>query len=944
VDLVPNIASGDLGLSSLAEVVAAGFRAHATGTIAVEQGKGESRLFMRYGAPCGVQLFQNHKPFSFFLVENGFLEPADSERYLAESLKRGLRLGEVLVANGVFTAEQLQEFLTTHNREALEGLCLLREGKYELRGWERPPEWTEAITLDPLRAIVAAMGADELFDRRREILDQLADAPLRLADDFEDQVSRLALTQEEYDAFTQLHVPRSFAEFAEALPAGDTEAFIVTAALMGLIDTAAPASMATGGLLTEAAADEVDVAQFLTPIEPAQSSTEDSPLEESIVVEDAFTLLTPADESPVDEDTSPAEDNWNEEMSLQLDAALGVTSTEYAEPEAGDGGFGPHDLVRGPRSLPPQGAVQSPSHGTPPLRHTGGELEFEVSTDDEPLELDLQRAPPALRDAMEQRYAPPPRTKSSGSTAAVRPGVQTPSRAVSTIPPKAPAPAQEYNPFSAHFRKAVALAPSSLEELDDRLERALRGETPGRAPAVPREAAAPRTTAVPPSAPAARPASSSASSILSDIEDLVGDVLQESTGPLTLEQPRSAPVVDDDDELALLAAEEAARASTSLDLDGSSTVYDEPLVDDPPPEEPQASEEDVVVEDDLRMEPTPAQGSGGFSILSPPEPSGQEIRLTPVPEEAPPAPPPVLEKTPTPEPSSDRAGDARRRLLQRAFRNVAGTVMTREPSARHNVREADPVAARPANADATLEKDLASRLLDITKQDHFTRLGVERKAETDAIKEAFLNLAKRYHPDRLSALGQNHLLPQARELFSRIKESYDVLVDPASRARYITELNSSKDGPKTKLTPEEAKAAFQRGAIYLRKRDFKNAEAELIRAVDGDPQGEYLAELAWTLMSNPATKDSAKGEVRELIARALKSGTETDRTFVVAAHLARAENESEKAERYFRKAIEKNPKNIEAARELRLIEMRRGTEKKSGSFFDKLRVKSSGSK
>ena len=50
-------------------------------------------------------------------------------------------------------------------------------------------------------------------------------------------------------------------------------------------------------------------------------------------------------------------------------------------------------------------------------------------------------------------------------------------------------------------------------------------------------------------------------------------------------------------------------------------------------------------------------------------------------------------------------------------------------------------------------------------------------------------------------------------------------------------------------------------------------------------------------------------------------------------------DDHEKAEKYFRRAIEKNPKNIEAARELRLIEMRRGGDKKSGSFFDKLRAK-----
>jgi curved DNA-binding protein CbpA len=300
---------------------------------------------------------------------------------------------------------------------------------------------------------------------------------------------------------------------------------------------------------------------------------------------------------------------------------------------------------------------------------------------------------------------------------------------------------------------------------------------------------------------------------------------------------------------------------------------------------------------------------------------------------------PVAEEKPGP--VSESAQDVRRRLLQRAFRNVAGSFGSREPHHQPGLQRPEATPLRPDAADAELEKDVSNRLMRMPAQDQFSRLDLERTATTEQVKDAFLSLAKRYHPDRITALGQNHLLPQGRELFARVKEAYDVLVDPASRARYVTELNE-KDGSKSKLTPAEARTAYQQGLHHFRRRDFSKAEAEFVRAIAGEPLGDYMAELAYTLLMNPARYEDSRTEIKDLIVRALKSGNETDRTYVIAAHIARKDGENDKAEKFFRRAVEKNPKNIEAARELRLLDMRRGSGSggKSGTgLFDRLRSK-----
>jgi curved DNA-binding protein len=63
-------------------------------------------------------------------------------------------------------------------------------------------------------------------------------------------------------------------------------------------------------------------------------------------------------------------------------------------------------------------------------------------------------------------------------------------------------------------------------------------------------------------------------------------------------------------------------------------------------------------------------------------------------------------------------------------------------------------------------------------KDYYKTLGVERNASEDEIKRAYRKLALQYHPDR------NPGDKKAEESFKEINEAYQVLSDPAKRARY----------------------------------------------------------------------------------------------------------------------------------------------------------------
>ncbi|MDA8097430.1 MAG: J domain-containing protein [Clostridia bacterium] len=64
-------------------------------------------------------------------------------------------------------------------------------------------------------------------------------------------------------------------------------------------------------------------------------------------------------------------------------------------------------------------------------------------------------------------------------------------------------------------------------------------------------------------------------------------------------------------------------------------------------------------------------------------------------------------------------------------------------------------------------------------KDYYAMLGVDKKADQKAIKAAYRNLARKYHPDQNKDQG-------AVEKFKEINEAYEVLSDPEKRAKYDT--------------------------------------------------------------------------------------------------------------------------------------------------------------
>lgn len=102
-----------------------------------------------------------------------------------------------------------------------------------------------------------------------------------------------------------------------------------------------------------------------------------------------------------------------------------------------------------------------------------------------------------------------------------------------------------------------------------------------------------------------------------------------------------------------------------------------------------------------------------------------------------------------------------------------------------------PLASIKSNKVTVLfEKGGSIKLIDNQPKTYYTIIGVARNATQHEIAKAYRKMALQHHPDR--AVEQGLSPEEAHKKFLELKQAYDVLSDPASRANYDEQLNKRK--------------------------------------------------------------------------------------------------------------------------------------------------------
>lgn len=248
---------------------------------------------------------------------------------------------------------------------------------------------------------------------------------------------------------------------------------------------------------------------------------------------------------------------------------------------------------------------------------------------------------------------------------------------------------------------------------------------------------------------------------------------------------------------------------------------------------------------------------------------------------------------------------------------------------------------RPKEAVAAVmptTRELEACLRRMATQSCFEMLGVDVSATLEEIQGALAKQLFQFHPDRLSpAHGRIATL-----ICARLSGAARQLSQPETRARLLEDLAVQQVADRRR--PELAEELFHDAERCARARDFHEAEALLLRALEqhrGEPKMTAL--LAWCqaeAMEMPPCGEGQRTHRYNRQLRMLRSVVKDHPRNVRArfyfAELLKRSGRVEGAMRQFQIVVDLQPENVGAARELRLYAMRERKARRQAGMFERL--------
>lgn len=302
-------------------------------------------------------------------------------------------------------------------------------------------------------------------------------------------------------------------------------------------------------------------------------------------------------------------------------------------------------------------------------------------------------------------------------------------------------------------------------------------------------------------------------------------------------------------------------------------------------------------------------------IAPPPAPRPAPPAATPPPAASPPPPAPRPASPASPPPTDGPAPVVHEAALPRR-----SPLATPSPAA--------PAAPTAAESPADRLRAMAEQLR--AAQNHFELLSVGWDQPAEALRAAYMRLARDLHPDRyVGATAADQEL--ATELFDRVRAAWEELADEAKRKAYIDRVIH---GQKTEdeLAMEQvqrylsAEADFKRGMAAFNNGQTNAAMPHFASAVEKAPDElEFIAFHGYTVFSVNQKKDPARAReglamLEDAIKRNAAQERKRDTLHVLMARAWREKGELNLAKRSIREALKINPNSTEASRVLRRIQ------------------------
>jgi hypothetical protein len=242
------------------------------------------------------------------------------------------------------------------------------------------------------------------------------------------------------------------------------------------------------------------------------------------------------------------------------------------------------------------------------------------------------------------------------------------------------------------------------------------------------------------------------------------------------------------------------------------------------------------------------------------------------------------------------------------------------PSSASGLRAVPSAPTGPSSNDGDV-KQLQQLYEQMKKQNYFELLGVNRNADANAVKMAYLRAARSYHPDTVPPNSPPELVKAKADIFALIGEANRTLTDPVLRQEYVGELDAGGTGEKIDVEKIlRAEEFFSRGMTLVKNRKYADALKAFDDAIANNAdEPEFWAWRGYVKFLLAPDKKLATAEATKDITHCTSRNQNVANAYYFLGFIAKTNGDLKAARTNFKKCVDLDPKHIDAQRELRLM-------------------------
>lgn len=252
---------------------------------------------------------------------------------------------------------------------------------------------------------------------------------------------------------------------------------------------------------------------------------------------------------------------------------------------------------------------------------------------------------------------------------------------------------------------------------------------------------------------------------------------------------------------------------------------------------------------------------------------------------------------------------------------------------------ADPLTGKEIQEAAKL-RDMLEKA---SRKNYFEILGVTERSSDDDVRTRYAELVKMYHPDGLRPGAAEELITVRGDFFGLIVESFEALQTENQRLKYANDLEHGMAGGTADLEKVQAvlqaETLFKKAEVLTKLKKYDESLAmldEAIRLKGDDTEFKVYRVYFGFLQASRGGGHAAEGDAEKAIKQILalmKNDSNIAAGYMFLGQLYKhVTGKQHVAIKYFEKVLEYDPKNADAAREVRLFNMRSEKDKKKKWF------------